>query len=268
MYHLCLWTAFASMLAISLATAAADDEPAPVDQPAIPFADQYEARIYMPYRLLKPKDYDPNRAYPLVLFLHGMGERGSDNSLQLINGVSEFFANEQARAKHTCFAVIPQCPADDTWANWNDRTSGLTRPARAALDIVAALQKEFSIDPARLYIGGLSMGGFGTWDIIAAHPDIFAAAFPICGGGDPAQAARLVNIPIWAFHGAEDNVVKPDQSRRMIKAIQDAGGQPKYTEYPGVGHDSWTNAFHEPGLLDWLFAQNLPSAAASGPAGK
>jgi predicted peptidase len=262
MNHLCFCAALAAS-AMVIAVAAADNaKPAAADQPtaapqrpAIPFADQYEARAWMPYRLLKPKDYDPQRSYPLVLFLHGMGERGSDNQAQLINGVSEFFATDEARAKYPCFAVVPQCPGNDTWANWRKGGTELTRPARAALDIVEAVQQEFSVDPARLYIGGLSMGGFGAWAIIAARPQMFAAAFPICGGGDPSQAARLVNVAIWAFHGAQDDVVNPEMSRAMIAAIQQAGGSPKYTEYAGVGHGSWVPALKEPGLLEWLFAQ-------------
>jgi predicted peptidase len=250
------------MVATLAATAGADDPTPPPELPPIPFADQYEARVYLPYRLLKPKDYDPKQSYPLVLFLHGMGERGTDNSRQLANGVSEFFANEQARAKYPCFAVIPQCPADDTWPSREHGAVGLSRPARAVLDIIAALQKEFNIDPARLYIGGLSMGAVGTWEIITAHPHLFAAAFSICGGGSPSKAARLAKMPIWAFHGAEDDVVAPDLSRKMIKAIKEAGGNPRYTEYPAVGHASWERAFKEPKLLEWLFAQRLPSPAA------
>lgn len=259
MSYLYALTGLVVVLAMATSASAADEPSAP--PAAIPFGDQYEARAYMPYRLLKPTDYDPHKAYPLVLFLHGMGERGSDNSAQLINGVSEFFANPDARAQYPCFAVIPQCPGNDYWSNWGPGAIGLARPARAALDIVASIQKEFSIDPDRLYIGGLSMGGFGTWEIITAHPHMFAAAFPICGGGDPSKAARLVDLPIWAFHGANDDVVDPNLSRNMIKAIEQAGGHPKYTEYPGVGHDSWTHAFKEPGLMDWLFAQKRGQAA-------
>jgi len=263
MNHLCLLAGLAGVLVALATTAGASDTAPPAEQPLIPFAEQYEARAYMPYRLLKPKDYDPKQSYPLVLFLHGMGERGTDNSRQLINGVSEFFASEEARSKRPSFAVIPQCPDNDSWANWEPKATGLTRPARAALHIVAALQKEFNIDPTRLYIGGLSMGGFGAWQIITAHPRLFAAAFPICGGGDPGKAARLAKMPIWAFHGAEDDVVNPSLSRDMIQAIKEAGGNPRYTEYPGVGHASWERAFKEPKLLEWLFAQRLPSPAAS-----
>jgi predicted peptidase len=248
-------------VAVVLAAAAGADEEAPASPPVIPLADQYEARSYMPYRLLKPENCDAQKAYPLVLFLHGMGERGSDNSAQLINGVSEFFANPEARSKFPCFAVIPQCPGNDYWSSWEPGAVGLSRPARAALDVVAAIQKEFNIDDDRLYIGGLSMGGFGTWDIVTAHPHMFAAAFPICGGGDPSKAAQLVDLPIWAFHGGNDDVVDPNLSRNMIKAIEEAGGHPKYTEYPGVGHDSWSHAFKEPGLLEWLFAQKRGGTA-------
>jgi predicted peptidase len=123
------------------------------------------------------------------------------------------------------------------------------------LEIVASLQREFAIDENRLYLGGLSMGGFGTWSIIQEHPEMFAAAFPICGGGDPGKAAPLAQLPLWVFHGVKDSVVPVELSRSMVRAIEQAGGAPGYTQYPDVDHNSWTPAFQEPQLLPWLFAQ-------------
>jgi predicted peptidase len=127
---------------------------------------------------------------------------------------------------------------------------------RMVLELVGALQMEYSqIDPKRIYVTGLSMGGFGTWDVIQRKPDLFAAAVPICGGGDVSKAEKIALIPIWAFHGAEDLLVLPKWSRDMINAIRKAGGNPKYTEYPGVGHQSWIKAYSEPELFIWLFSQ-------------
>jgi predicted peptidase len=129
-----------------------------------------------------------------------------------------------------------------------------------ALEAIEQLQKEFSIDAARLYITGLSMGGYGVWDAIQRHPDRFAAAAPICGGGDPAQAKRISDIPLWAFHGAKDTAVKPQRSREMIEAIKAAGGDPKYTEYPDAEHNSWSPTYANPDFYAWLFAQRKKGA--------
>jgi predicted peptidase len=130
-----------------------------------------------------------------------------------------------------------------------------SQPLRQTLELVAALQKEFSIDPARLYITGLSMGGFGVWDAIQRQPDWFAAAAPICSGGDVSLAKKITGVPVWAFHGDADGTVKVRRSRDMIAALKAAGGTPKYTEYQGVGHDSWTATYRDPELYKWLFAQ-------------
>jgi poly(3-hydroxybutyrate) depolymerase len=231
--------------------------------------DVYEARVYrdasggeLGYRLMRPADYDSGKKYPLVIFLHGSGERGTDNDAQLKNGVREFLGSPEVRAKYPCFAMVPQSPPNDSWGRAD--FSGVARPSltdtsRRVLEVIQGLEKEFSIDPARLYIGGLSMGGFGTWDLISRYPDFFAAAFPICGGGAPVRAPLMKDVPIWAFQGGADPTVPPKMSQEMVEAVQKAGGKPKYTEYPGVGHSSWTNAFKEPELLPWLFAQKRTS---------
>jgi predicted peptidase len=234
----------------------------------LPSLDRWEARLFpggdalpLPYRLLRPQAAAPERGYPLVLFLHGMGERGSDNTVQLGLGVSELFASDGATQQFPAVVLAPQCPKGDdshtcTWRNRGDADKPLiTTPLRLALDAVEAACQEFAVDRDRLYIGGLSMGGFGTWNAIQEHPGLFAAAFPICGGGDTPKAERLAELPLWVFHGAKDEVVPPQLSRDMVWAIQEAGGSPGYCEYPDVGHDSWTNAFEEPRLLPWLFAQ-------------
>ena len=260
------------LLAATAASAeAAKEEPKP---PVIPFLERWEARVYrnakdetLPYRLLKPRNYDSKQAYPLVVFLHGMGERGSDNAVQLDNGVSELFARDAAMEKLPAVVIVPQCPEGEnsneySWSNWRPGTPSITTPTRLVLEIVEAARKEFTVDGNRMYIGGLSMGGFGTWNVTQEYPDLFAAAFPICGGGDPGKAARIATLPLWVFHGAMDETVPPQLSRDMVKAIQEAGGHPGYSEYPSVGHNSWTNAFEEPRLLEWLFAQKRGQSAA------
>jgi predicted peptidase len=128
-------------------------------------------------------------------------------------------------------------------------------PLKLAFELLDKLTAELPVDKQRLYVTGLSMGGFGTWDAIARRPQYFAAAIPICGGGDTAQAPKLVSLPVWAFHGDKDPVVKPNRTRDMIETIRKAGGTPKMTMYPGVQHDSWNHAYADPAVLEWLFAQ-------------
>lgn len=231
----------------------------------------FEARTYkddkaggkLPYRLLVPKGYDPKdekKQYPLVLFLHGAGERGTDNAAQLKWGGALLAGDVQA--KEPCFVVAPQCPPNKQWVNtpwakgsYDQGKVPISDELKMALAAVDQVHKEFHVDPDRVYVMGLSMGGFGTWDAIMRDPKQFAAAVPICGGGDPSKAEAVKGVAVWAFHGGADNVVPPQGSRDMTDAMKKAGGGPKYTEFPGVGHGSWANAWNEPELLDWLFAQ-------------
>lgn len=220
-----------------------------------------DARAPFHYRFMRPAALEPDTSYPVVLFLHGAGERGSDNERQL-KYLPEWMAEPAMRKRHPCYFVAPQCRSDHRWveAAWSDRKSTPQPPemttdlaaAVAALDEVLAME---GADPRRVYLTGLSMGGFGAWDLAARMPKRFAAVMPICGGGDESTAARLVNLPIWCFHGAIDTVVLPERSRRMIEAVKAAGGTPTYTEFAGVGHDSWTPAYRDPAVLDWLFHQ-------------
>jgi predicted peptidase len=234
---------------------------------AADWSDMYEARAYFDpqgskllYRLLRPKDYDPQEKYPLVLFLHGAGERGDDNRAQLKWGCEQF-ASDENRSRYPCFVVVPQCPEGEQWVDvpWSaDRHTMPEKPTaalRRSLELIEALPKEFSIDAGRLYITGLSMGGYGVWDAIQRRPDLFAAAAPVCGGGDPQYAKQIAGVPVWAFHGAKDTVVKPHRSREMVEAIRAADGDPKYSEFPDAPHNSWTPAYSDPQLYAWLFAQ-------------
>jgi predicted peptidase len=219
---------------------------------------EFVRRIYqdingntLPYRLLLPRGYDKGTRYPVVVFLHGAGEKGTDNQRQVTNGV-EKFAEGENRRKYPAFVVVPQCPPN-RW--WTEGTAEMTLPLALVFEIVEALAKEFSVDEKRIYITGISMGGFGAWDAISRKPGYFAAAVPVCGGGDPSKAELIKDVPVWAFHGAEDTIVDVRYSRQMVRALEEAGGKPKYTEYRGVGHASWEYVYSEPAMYAWLFAQ-------------
>jgi len=210
------------------------------------------------YRLLKPGDNRAaNEKHPLLLFLHGAGERGADNRAQLKWGKEMMLT---VAKQYGCFVLVPQCPKERKWVeiDWSKPThkmpAEISQSMRLTLDVIGKLQEQYPIDPDRLYVMGLSMGGYGTWDIIQRCPDMFAAAVPICGGGDETAADRI-KAPVWAFHGDKDGAVPVSRSRNMIAAIKAVGGKPKYTEYPGVDHNSWSAAFKEPGMLKWLFSQ-------------
>ncbi|NBO91098.1 MAG: phospholipase [Planctomycetia bacterium] len=215
-------------------------------------------KAMLPYRLMKPDGYDGTKQYPIVIFLHGAGERGNDNKAQLKHGIKDF-ASDENRKKYPCFLLVPQCPSHPKrWADWSAKapiSEKPTEPLALVLGILTELKAEFKIDPKRVYVTGLSMGGFGTWDLIARHPELFAAGVPICGGGDPSQAAKIAPVPVWVFHGAKDKVVVVQRSREMVEALKKAGAMPKYTEYPQAEHDSWTASYSDPKLMDWLFAQ-------------
>lgn len=229
--------------------------------------DSLESKTYenakgesLPYRLLKPEKIEPGKTYPLVLFLHGAGERGVDNTAQLVHGVGQF-AKPENRRKYPCFLVAPQCPNERRWVEVDWALPSHTMPKtpstslRLAFELFDRLATELPVDKDRFYITGISMGGFGTWDAIQRRPGFFAAAVPICGGGDTAEASKLKDLPIWAFHGDRDSVVPPRRTPDMIAAIRQAGGEPKMTIYPGVDHNSWTATYADPALFVWLFDQ-------------
>jgi predicted peptidase len=217
------------------------------------------------YRLLCPEPAVANGQsdgrYPLVLYLHGAGERGTDNAKQL-KYLPTWLAEPAMRQKYPCFVLAPQCRMDERWVDvsWADATS-TPQPATPTVDLAAAtaaledvLARE-AVDPDRIYLTGLSMGGYGTWDLVARSPERFAAILPVCGGGDERVAARIASLPIWCFHGDADTAVPVQRSRTMIAAVKEAGGRPIYSELSGVGHDSWTPAYRDAFVLDWLFSQ-------------
>lgn len=214
------------------------------------------------YRMLFP-DADNLQKYPLVIFLHGSGERGNDNEAQLKWGVQNF-ATDENMSMHPCFVVAPQCPLNTGWGNFdgNDKSADLklkptpTTTMSLLIELIHDMVKNFSIDTNRIYITGLSMGGFGTYDAIERYPNLFAAAVPVCGGGDVSKAATIAKIPIWIFHGAEDPAVNPAYSVSMVQALVKAGAHPGFTQYPSVGHFSWLAAYKDPLMIEWLFRQH------------
>jgi predicted peptidase len=209
----------------------------------------------LPYRLLHPENADPGKNYPLILFLHGSGERGTDNEANL-KYITELFLFTDNRKQFPAYVLVPQCAEGNRWApaDWFTKPEP---PMSLVMDLIDSLLLHLPVEISQLYVMGLSMGGFGTWYALTRYPDKFAAAIPICGGGDWNQANLINHIPVWVFHGKQDTVVLPEQSRMMVKALKKAGGKPRYTEYKKIGHDSWTPAFKEPGLLQWLFSQKL-----------
>lgn len=242
-----------------------EEDPAKLFEPR-EFAGKSGAQLK--YRLLKPSPYHPDRKVPLVIFLHGAGERGDDNLAQLKHGMADFCKRER-REQYPCYILAPQCPTGKKWSDvdWSSSKSNLpaepSESMQLVFEVVETMIEDAPVDKNRIYITGLSMGGYGTWDALARKGRYFAAAAPICGGGDPQTVEQFKTVPIWCFHGDQDKGVPVSRSREMIEALKQAGGSPKYTEYPGVGHDSWTQTYRNPDFYAWLFAQHRSSPEAA-----
>jgi predicted peptidase len=224
----------------------------------------------LPYRVLLPLDYDSTEKYPVLFFLHGAGERGRDNEKQLVHG-AKLFAADGFRKEHKAIGIFPQCPVTDYWANVLREHDAGNRsfyflkegpPNRSMVmlqELVALVMDTYPVKKDQVYVGGLSMGGMGTFELARRMPGVFAAAFPICGGAHPATAVKMKNVSWWIFHGGKDNVVPPFHSEKMVKALKAAGASVKFTLYPEANHNSWDSAFAEPGLMKWLFSQKRKS---------
>lgn len=214
------------------------------------FEKEIRKTVQANYLLYLPEDYlTSQKDFPLILFLHGAGERGNDVSKVEIHGPPKLIAKE---GKSFPFVIVsPQCPKEDWW------TSG------KQLDILNAflddILENYRIDKDRIYLTGLSMGGYGTWSLAAAHPDRFAAIAPICGGGNTWDARRVANLPVWVFHGAKDQVVPIEKSEIMVAALEKAGGSVEFTVYPEAGHDSWTETYNNPDLYEWFLKHSRRS---------
>jgi predicted peptidase len=200
----------------------------------------------LPYVVYVPREYSRKHRWPVILFLHGRGERGDNGLAQTDVGIGTAIRRHPER--FPCLVVMPQAPLGGSWSG---------PPSDLALKALDEVVHRYRGDRSRLYLTGLSMGGFGSFEIAAAHPERFAAVLPICGGGEPATMARaLKSLPIWVFHGGADEVVPPQRSQEMVEAIRAAGNRSlRYTEYPDVRHNSWDATYADPDVIAWLLAQ-------------
>ena len=212
------------------------------DNPGEQTSAQLNARVQvrLGYLLYLPSDYDKEKSWPLMLFLHGAGERGDDLELVKKHGPPKLIA---AGKDFPFIVVSPQCPKGRWWE---------------PMELVALLDEisgKYKVDPDRIYVTGLSMGGFGSWRLAAYAPERLAAIAPICGGGETYWTKEFAHLPVWAFHGAKDTGVPLERSQAMVDALKRSGGEPKFTIYPDAGHDSWSAAYDDPELYKWLLAQ-------------
>jgi len=235
---------------------------------------QYEPKVFvagndtLPYQILYPEKFDSKKKYPLVFVLHGSGERGTDNKAQLIHG-GKLFLRPEIREKFPAIVIFPQCPKNDFWANVKvtptaDGKRAFTFPYEKSptkamallIGLVESYRKESTTDKRRIYIGGLSMGGMGTFELLARKPETFAAAFPICGGGNVDYVKKYKKVPLWIFHGAKDDIVLPIYSEMIVNKLKVLGRDVKFTLYPDANHNSWDRAFAEADFLPWLFSNS------------
>ena len=220
----------------------------------------------LPYRVLLPQHYDSSKHYPILFFLHGGGERGSDNEKQLTHG-AKLFVREKVRRDFPAIVIFPQCPLTSYWSNvvrlhdasgkrrFRFLEDGQPTRAMALLQqlVVFALQ-EYPVQKDAVYVGGLSMGAMGTYELVRRNPGVFRRAFAICGGAQPTTAKKLKKTDWWIFHGLKDDVVDPQFSQSMAAALKKCHADVRLTLYPGANHNSWDSAFAEPQLLPWLFS--------------
>jgi predicted peptidase len=212
--------------------------------------------VNMPYRLFIPGQEAQGDTPPLIIYLHGAGGAGTDNLRQISGGNTNgthFWTTPEMQNRFPAFVLAPQLPATDRWSAFD--SDDLAPYAQLVVELLPGLMEEFSVDPDRVYLIGQSRGGSGTWDMASKRRALFAAAVPLCGMGNPSRASSMQDLPVWAFHGALDEVVPVSESREMVAALKAVGSPVKYAEFPEVGHDVWNHAFKEPGLGDWLFSQ-------------
>ncbi len=207
------------------------------------FSKKITKKVECKYLLYLPADYgkDAKKEWPLIMFLHGAGERGSKLEVLRKQGLPKMIA----KGKSFDFIIVsPQCP-NDLW--WPEQTDTM-------INLLNEIEKKYRVDTDRVYLTGLSMGGFGTWTLAEKYPQRFAAIAPICGGSERIVANRLKKVPVWAFHGAKDNIVPPARSQEMVEAVKKAGGDAKLTVYPDADHDSWTQTYNNPELYEWFLS--------------
>ncbi len=215
------------------------------------------------YRFLKPNDIDESLKYPLILTLHGSGERGDDNEKHIAwHGIATTWADTSVQEHNPCFIVSPQCPEENRWvdADWklgvlSQDTIAMSNELKTVYHLVKFLLMKYPIDINRIYITGLSMGGYGTWDLITRYPDLFAAAIPMSGGGDPTKMQLIKDMPLWVFHGALDKAVPVKGSRLLVESLLKHGSNVIYTELKFGKHVIWKPLYENRLLQDWLFSK-------------
>ena len=220
--------------------------------------DGYGEQSWLPYKVEKGKKY------PILFFLHGAGGRGVDNKGQLLDANSiDAFKSQKLFSKFNSYVFAGQVPEGEQWVNvdWTSNDHQMPKISNSMQKTLEALDafiidSNNQVDVNRIYIMGLSMGGYGTWDAVQRRPNFFAAAVPICGGGDKSMAKSLINVPIWSWHGNKDQVINVLRSREMNSAIERSGGSPKYTEVKGRGHDVWLDVWSSDDLWEWLYSQS------------
>jgi predicted peptidase len=199
---------------------------------------EFKGQTALKYLLYFPKAYDANSQMPLLIFLHGAGERGDDLNRLKVHGIPKML---ESRDDFPFIVISPQCPEKGWWTDY-------TQTLKSLIDSIV---KEYKVDKSRIYITGLSMGGFGTWNMIARYPDFFAAAAPVCGGGD-VFFAKYIKTPVWAFHGAKDDVVPMVRSQEMVDVLKTNGIEVEFTIYPDLNHNSWDAAYATEALYEWF----------------
>lgn len=233
------------------------------------FCQEYEYKVFessegekLNYRLLTPENAKQSKKYPLVMFLHGAGERGEDNEKQLIHG-SQMFLNPTVREKHPAFILFPQCPSNLYWAflerpeSFDNLQMGGEMPPilQTVKEMLDTYLADPMVDKDRIYIMGLSMGGMGTFSLVSRYPEIFAAAIPICGIADLSVLPAAKDVKFRIYHGDADTVVSVKHSREAYRTLKKSGAKVEYFEFPGCGHGSWNPAFNQPDFFNWLFKQ-------------
>ncbi len=196
------------------------------------------------YLLFLPDGYNEQKSWPMILFLHGAGERGDDLELVKMHGPPKIV---EEKKDFPFIVVSPQCPEKSSW----------TKEKEFLKELLDDIEARYNVDKDRIYLTGLSMGGFGTWSLACMYPERFAAIVPICGGGEPSAASKLKDMPVWAFHGVKDKVVSVEKSQEMVNAIKAIGGNVKLTVYPEADHDSWTQTYNNPKLYDWFLEHKI-----------
>jgi len=222
-----------------------------------------ESNNAMPYRLLKPDNFQSDKSYPLILFLHGAGDVGDDNESQLSNFPLNFI-NSSNRSSYPCYIIAPQCPSNDSWTSFPGYPNSVRTPSNPTLPIAMVLSlidslrnsENINIDDNKIYVIGFSLGGEGAFDIVTRAPDLFAAAIPICGIADTSKAHLMLNTAFWIFHGRLDEISNVNYSRMIVASLTNLGKPPKYTEYEELDHYCWYEAYEEPDVLSWLFSQS------------